>query len=193
MPIDKETSKALIVANSENDYRVIKNIVGDVLKPVLYASSMVEARQKINRENISVIIINTPISDEFGVQSALDIIKYKQVGILLLVKADLYNKVTYMVKDSGIVVVQKPVDRLMLYQSASILCVMQRKISELYKENQKLSKKLQDLNMISRAKCLLIEKEGMTEETSHHYIEKRAMDEQVTKKEAAMEIIQKYT
>ena len=65
-------------------------------------------------------------------------------------------------------------------------------ICALHQENAKLRTKLEELRYVSRAKCLLIVKQQMTEETAHRYIEKNAMDTRRTRKDVAMEIIAKY-
>ena len=45
---------------------------------------------------------------------------------------------------------------------------------------------------MNRAKCLLIEKLGLSEEQAHREMEKLAMDERLEKVELAKRIIKKY-
>ena len=45
---------------------------------------------------------------------------------------------------------------------------------------------------MNRAKWALIQCLGMTEEAAHRYIEKRAMDERISRREAAMRVLSVY-
>ena len=49
--------------------------------------------------------------------------------------------------------------------------------------------KIQDIRTIDRAKCLLIQYSGMSEEQAHRYLEKQAMDRRMTRREVAEEVL----
>ena len=59
-------------------------------------------------------------------------------------------------------------------------------------ENDRLKKSLADIRLVNRAKCLLIEKLGLTEEEAHKEMEKQAMNRRMEKVELAKKIIEKY-
>ena len=52
--------------------------------------------------------------------------------------------------------------------------------------------KLEELRVVSRAKCLLVEYLHIGEREAHRYIEKQAMDLRVTKKVIAEDILKTY-
>lgn len=52
-----------------------------------------------------------------------------------------------------------------------------------------LDEKMAEIRTISRAKILLVEKKGMTENEAHKHIEKQAMNLCITKLEVANKII----
>ena len=60
------------------------------------------------------------------------------------------------------------------------------------KENTKLKKKLEELRLVDRAKCMLIAYEGMSETQAHRHIEKQAMDTRSTRKTVAEHILRAY-
>ena len=62
----------------------------------------------------------------------------------------------------------------------------------LKKENSKLRGKIEEIRLVDRAKCLLIQYLDMTEPEAHRAIEKEAMDRRVTRKEIAKEIVSRY-
>ena len=59
-------------------------------------------------------------------------------------------------------------------------------------ENDRLNKSLADIRLVNRAKCLLIEKLGLTEEEAHREMEKQAMNRRIEKVDLAKKIIDKY-
>ena len=80
-----------------------------------------------------------------------------------------------------------------LSQCFSLLTSVRGKISQLKRENSKLQTKLDEVKIISQAKCLLIEKKGCSEQEAHHLVERRAMNARISAKEAAGQIIRIYS
>jgi len=65
--------------------------------------------------------------------------------------------------------------------------------SEEYKnENDRLRQKLEDISLVSRAKCMLIYHKSIDEYEAHRYIEKRAMDERRSKREIAFDVLHEF-
>ena len=58
--------------------------------------------------------------------------------------------------------------------------------------SNKLLQKIEDIKMIDRAKCILIQYLNMTESEAHRYIEKQAMDMRTTRKTIAEGILRTY-
>ncbi|MCF0120554.1 MAG: ANTAR domain-containing protein, partial [Oscillospiraceae bacterium] len=65
------------------------------------------------------------------------------------------------------------------------------------KENEydsfKTQNKISEIRLVDRAKCILIQHLEMTEQQAHHYIEKSAMDNCVSKRKTAENIIKLYS
>lgn len=68
----------------------------------------------------------------------------------------------------------------------------QERIARLEEENSRLREKLSAEKAVGRAKCLLVERQGLTEAQAHRYIEKMAMDQQEKRQSVAERIIQEY-
>lgn len=47
---------------------------------------------------------------------------------------------------------------------------------------ERMQQKLQDIRIIDKAKCLLIQYSGLTEEEAHRYVEKQAMDRRLSRR-----------
>jgi two-component system, response regulator PdtaR len=179
----------LIVTSSQDAFAVIRKIIEGTCDQVLQAASVTEARRLLAAGNIGLVIINTPLPDEFGLESAKDFADGKDVAVLLLVKAELYHQVSYKVRGSGVFVLSRPLKGQLLLEAVGVMDAMRRKIIALNEQNQKLRKRLDEMGLITRAKCLLIEKKTMTEEEAHRYLEEEAMNHSLSKREVAQNII----
>ena len=120
---------------------------------------------------------------------ASSVTEARRIAVLLLVKSDLYNQVAYKVRGSGIFVLSRPLKGQLLLEAVGVMDSMRQKIYLLNEQNQKLRKRLDEMGIITRAKCLLIEKKKMTEEEAHRYLEQEAMNHALTNKEIAQNII----
>ena len=62
----------------------------------------------------------------------------------------------------------------------------------LLRENAGLRRKVLEAQAVGRAKCLLVERRKMTEQSAHRFIEKTAMDNRLTRYAVAKDIIRGY-
>ncbi|MDY6324919.1 MAG: ANTAR domain-containing protein [Catonella sp.] len=175
---------------------------GDELRQVLatvysfgaVCISAADARLKLDKEKFDTVVINTPLPDEFGTGAAVDMAeKHPDMQVILIVKAELYEKVSSKTKDLGVFVMTKPVKRQTLLEASAMALAASVRIKLLREENSRLKRRVDEMGTISRAKCLLIEKRGFTEESAHRYLEKVAMDKSFTKREVAESIIDELT
>ena len=185
----KKKCGALVVTQSESSFHTLSSALRGVFSSLFHVTSMVKARQKLAEGNIHVLILNTPAEDELGVDSAIDLALRRPLGVLLIVKAELYEQVTYKTRGSGALVLTRPVRPQMLRECAALLGQMQERVLILADENARLQRKLDEMGLVYRAKCLLIRHRQMSEEQAHHYLERYAMDEAVSKREAAAAIV----
>ena len=76
--------------------------------------------------------------------------------------------------------------------AAQILLALHQRLLKTMPQQAKLEQKIEDIRLVGRAKCLLIQYENMTEENAHRYIEKEAMNRRITRREMAETILQSY-
>lgn len=93
----------------------------------------------------------------------------------------------------GILTVQKPLSRPLFYQALHLLIATQNRWQRFDRENQKLRTKMEEVRIVARAKCILVEYLRMSEQQAHRYIEKQAMDMRTSKKDVAENILKTYT
>lgn len=156
------------------------------------ASSGGEARRLLSQRDYGLILINTPLQDEFGHDLALTAVRDTNAGVLLLVKGEAEDEVASRVEDYGVMVVGKPISRQLFYQAIKMLSASRKRLLGLQHENLKLQNKIEEMRLVDRAKCVLIQYLNMTEPQAHRYIEKQAMDMRSTKMEVAQGILQTY-
>ena len=160
-------------------------------EPPVFAASVGEIRRLALESTMDLVVLNTPVKDEFGTRLALDLADYN-IAVLLMVQGDVFDQVCYKVEDYGVLTLAKPVSRQSFYTAVKLLTAMRAKMLRMEKKNQALQEKMQDIRTINRAKWLLITNLQMTEDEAHYHIEKKAMNSRLSRREAAEEIIRTY-
>ncbi len=185
--------KILIVSASEKSSDTLAHILKRYSwNNIDFASSGVEARRAVLRCRYSLIIINAPLKDEQGNALAVDLIHSTRSSVMLIVKTDVAEMLASKVEGDGVFVLPKPLQQRQFLSCVRISLALSRRIFETDKEIAKQEKKYEDLRTVSRAKCILIEKEKMTEQEAHRFIEKQAMDKRESRALIAAEIIKRY-
>jgi AmiR/NasT family two-component response regulator len=159
---------------------------------ILPVASGAEARRMAAQGNYGLVVINAPLSDEFGRELATSLTETTSASVILIVKNEVADDISAKVENYGVLVVGKPLSRPFFYQTLKLAAASRRRMLGLQKENQKLQNKIEEIRLIDRAKCLIIENLGMSEPQAHRYIEKKAMDSRVTRREIAQEILDQY-
>jgi response regulator NasT len=186
-------SSALIVCDSPKGTEFFRNfLVQNFCQDVTVVTNGQEARRSLINGEYDVCVINAPISGESGEQLAIDLAEKNVCQVILFVKVEYMEEVTEQVEDFGVITVSKPISKQMFWSALKLAKVAQNRISMARKENNKLRKKLEDVKIISRAKCVLISYLGMSEEEAHKYIEKQAMDMRLARIDVAKEVLRKY-
>lgn len=151
-----------------------------------------DGRRHISENDYDLVIINSPLTDEFGETLALDIANDTDSGVLLIVRTEQEAEVESRTSRYGVFVLGKPLSRQMFSKAIRLLEAMRNKLGGVKRENVKLQKKIDDIRIINRAKCILMEYLSMTEPQAHKYLEKQAMDLRITKIEVAKRLLSTY-
>ena len=158
---------------------------------VLVADSASRIRSIVAEREVDMIIVNTPLVDDFGTNLAIDMAE-KNLGVVLLVKREIVDQVSYKMEPYGAVTLGKPLIKSEFVQSLNVISAMLQKIKLLDRQKKTLEHHVKEMKLITRAKCLLIEQLAMTEEEAHRYIEKTAMDTSRKRVHIAEDIISTY-
>ena len=163
MAAGKIKYRVLVASSGEKIHDYFSSLLPpDEYEIVCHARNAGETRRVLLSQSVDIVIVNTPLSDEFGTELALDLSE-GIMGVMLVVKAELFERVA-----------------------------VSAKLAKMEKKNRSLIEKMTDIRTVNRAKWLLIENLNMTENDAHHYIEKQAMDTRLSRREVAEGIIRTY-
>lgn len=184
---------ALIVSQNEKAVSYLKEILSrNNFIRIESVSSGGKARRLFLEKEFDLCIIDTPLMDEFGEKLARNVADKYSCQVILLVKNEIGDEVIANVEDYGVFTLIKPFPKEILLNVLKTASVVSRKIKRLEDKNESLQKKIEDIKIVDKAKCLLIEIELLNEQQAHKMIERLAMDERKTKRQIAEEIIGRY-
>ena len=161
--------------------------------PVKTAGSVSEARRMLGVQQFDIVIINAPLPDEFGTELAEDICESSDTGVLLFVKNEIYDDIYYKVMEHGVVCISKPTSRQLVSQNLRVMCSTRERLRMQEAKRATVEQKIEEIRLVNRAKWLLIEKRGMSENSAQHFIEKEAMDSRTTRRAVAESVIASYS
>lgn len=180
-------NKAIIVSLPCETVDLIDATVRNANFSTMIISGGNETRRLIrNNYNPDLIIINTPLSDEFGQELAEDCITETSVPIIFICSGDIAAEITDRLHDYGITVLAKPINRELLAEH-----INNGNPAEI-KESDEILSRIDDIRLINRAKSVLMKYLKFTEPQAHRYIEKQAMNNRCTRRESAEKIINTY-
>ena len=157
--------------------------------PVHSAFDAEEARRRILESRYDIIVISAPLRDEFGTHLAQHFAENSGAGILLLVKPEYFSDVSAQVTPLGVLALSKPTSPQLMLQCMELLCGTRERLRRMEQKSASIEDKMAEIRLVNRAKWVLIEKQGMSEQDAHRYIEKQAMDRCVSKRVIAEEIL----
>ncbi len=157
-----------------------------------YSLSASAARRKLDFFEPELILVNSPLQDELGIDFILDIADNTDAGIIVLAKHEHLEDMQYRLEKVGALILPKPINKMTLLQTARFAAQSRKSLMGLKTINEDLEKKMKDRKIIEKAKWILVEKMIMTEPQAHRYIQKRAMDTRTSQLKVAEEIIESF-
>lgn len=189
----KRLHSVLVVSGHQRSIDFVRALLPpNSFKPVTAVSGVGEAQRLMISNSYDIIVIDTPLPDQFGYELAVDLAKDTQSGIMLLVRNDIFDNIADRVESFGVLTVAKPISKQSFYQDIRLLAATRERLLAIETKNATLQEKMAEIRLVNRAKWALIDKMGMTEPQAHKYIEKQAMDTRMSKRDTAEAIINQY-
>ena len=165
---------------------------------VTRAYTLAEIRQAMSPAGASappgILLCSMTGKGSFSIDDLLMISgRNPHLQIILLTGKDAREQIAFRCRKYPIYAFSLPLRRQILEEILRMLLFMSGRILDKEGELQRMRKKLNEVGVVTKAKCLLIQMRQMTEEEAHYYLEKRAMDEGLPKKEVAAAVIRLYS
>jgi len=184
---------ALIVSYTEKSASFFSEVLNAAgIKQISVLNSTGEARRSLLEQDFDLVIVDAPLADESGESFSRHIASKGLSQVILAVKSELFNAISAVCEDDGVLTISKPVNREVFWSALSLAKSASNMLKRIQSENVKLKQKIEDIRIIDRAKCLLISYLNLSEQEAHRFIEKQAMDLRSTKKAIAQEILKTY-
>lgn len=179
----------LVISDSEKLSFFIKPLLAAPIFFVTYSSSLNEGLQFMASTNYKIVIIDYDVCG--NLEKLLSLSSTPSV-ILVLTPADIFMDLSYKVAQYGILTLIKDWNGVAFYSMINTCIAVFSKMQNLFNRTIKLKDSIEEIRILQRAKCLLIEHKKISEEAAHRYIEKTAMDRGEKKRVVAERIIQMY-
>lgn len=150
------------------------------------------ARRVISKEKPDIVIINTPLPDDFGTSLALDVSETDGVCVLLFTRAENFSELSSVLAPHGVLTLPKPTSPELTEEVVELMCATRERLRRIEIKKSFAEERMEDIRVVNKAKWFLIEQLKMTEQEAHRYIEKQAMDRCVTKRVIAENILSTY-
>lgn len=178
--------RAIIVSSSEESASEIEQFLRTSgFDRISIISSGSEARRLLRTApGISLAVVDTPLSDEFGQELSAMIAGEYQINVILIC-ADTAG----FSGGNGIFAVSRPFSREIF---AEITQLISDSSVKLERESADILLKTEEIRLINRAKTVLMKYLNFTEPQAHRYIEKQSMNSRCSRRETALRILADY-
>ena len=194
MVFSEQTYSVLVVSSAQkfNDALLPLLPCADYY-PVCGVHNFAAARRERLGKAYDFVIINAPLSDDYGTRFAIDASGNSGTVVLLLLRADAYEEIHAKVTPHGVFTLLKPTPIQTLQQGLKWMTAARERLRKLESKALTIEEKMEEIRLVNRAKWILIEQLKMTEQEAHRHIEKQSMDRCCSKQEIALAIIKTYS
>ena len=124
----------LIVSGSERGMEVISQQVSRLGgSTVTVCTNAGESKRRFAEKDYDIVLINTPLTDEFGTDLAAAAVRNTSAGVIVIVKNDILDSVSAKMEMIGALTVAKPLSKS-VFDSAFRLAAATRMIICLFKK-----------------------------------------------------------
>lgn len=186
--------KALVVSDVNVDY-VFSLVKKSGFSEVEKVFSEEECKSVLKYNDFDLIVIELLMSENLGTELAKNLVKSTTSGIIFIINKNekdfMQDELNFLHK-SGVFVMENPFDACFFEKALVLLQASRNRISFLEKQNRELQKKIDEIQLVDRAKCVLIQYLNMTEEQAHRFIEKQSMNLRQSRLTTAENILKTY-
>ena len=184
--------RVLLVSGSKSGMKMFQGLLEEILSAnIEKAESAKDARRLLRDMSYGLIVIVTPLKDEFGDEFAR-FASRTAAGVMLVTKEEMEPVKYISLQEEGIFPFSVTMGKRIFRSGVRLLLSVHKRLCKAAPQAEALQQRIKDIRLVDRAKCMLIQYSRMTEEEAHHFIERQAMDKRVPKREIAEEILKTY-
>ncbi len=194
MSLKEQVYSVLIVSSANNFNSAIKELLPESkYSPVNIVLDICTAKRELSHRPYDFILINSPLPDDFGTNFAIDTSSSRETVVLQLIRSDVHDEIYDKVTQYGVLTLAKPTSKAMLIQAFRWMASTRERLRTSAKKSLSIEEKMAEIRVVNRAKWILITELKMSEPDAHRYIEKQSMDQCISKRQIAEEIIKTYS
>ena len=185
--------RALVVSKTESGLKTIAQLLHqEKMDKIDCTLSVDDVKDRLSYEEYDVIVVNTPLEEETGLELSIYCAEHTKACIIMMVQQEKAMEAASLAGPYGILVIQKPLNRHLFHHYLIFTQCFKERLLSVAKENEELKLKLEELKIIDRAKLLLMQCLKMSEAQAHRYLEKQAMNLRTSKFAVAKQVIKTY-
>lgn len=123
--------KVALVSSSEKfNGAMLPLLPKNRFSPVSVYCDAKSARRVISKEKPDIVIINTPLPDDFGTSLAPDVSDTDGVCVLLFTRAENFSELSSVLMPHGVLTLPKPTSPELTEEAVELMCATKRVIAE---------------------------------------------------------------
>lgn len=191
MVFSQQCYSVLIVSDSARFNQVISDLLpASAFAPVRIVPSISAAKRAALERVYDLVILNAPLPDDFGTAFAVAQSGNRQTVVLILVRSALQEQLHNQVIDQGVFTLSKPTTPQALETALRWMTAARERLRRIEETTKTVDQKMQEIRLLNRAKLLLMQQRGMSEDEAHHYLEKQAMERCISKRTVVEELLE---
>lgn len=178
---------------------VNKRELGDKIKQALAGSGYMvqdicisgnEAIRKVRTLKPEILIANYELPDTTGFEVSKIIAGNRLCSVILLTDATQKGFVEAKISDLDVVCLNKPISKALLLNTVELVMKSRIRIRKLEAELFEIKSNMENRKLVDKAKGVLMEKAGLSEQEAYRKIQKQSMDSGIAMKDVAKIIIE---
>ena len=105
----EQAASVMVVSTTDKAVEFFQKILPkEQFSPLTCVHSAGEAQRMLVDRSVDIVVINAPLKDEMGTELAIELAQNQSCGVMMMVKNDVYEQVSYKVEEYGVLTLPRP-------------------------------------------------------------------------------------